>query len=99
MSENAGTKEETYVRAIELACSSDNLRRELLWLRAMEKQDEEQARDLESVDPELVSRLAEVVARAEGLNPRAARELFGRAQDERMETVLAIVEREAIQRK
>ena len=98
MSERTDTKEEPFARAVELACSSDSLRRELLWLRAMEKQDEEQARDLERVDPELRSRLAEVVARADGLNPGAARELYGRAQDERMETVLAIVERRDSQR-
>jgi hypothetical protein len=84
-----------YVKALELTCRSEKLRREMLWLRAMEKQNRDAARDLERADPDLRSRVADVTARAEGLEPTAASEVYGTAQDERMEAVLAIVEREA----
>lgn len=97
MSTNAGDEIDLHMRALELTCRSDKLRREMLWLSAMEKQDEATARELERIDPQLRSRMAGVEALAAGLEPRAASELYGAAQDERMETVLAIVERQARQ--
>ena len=60
-------------------------RRELLWLRAHEKEDVAMARELEEIDPGLVERL-----RAAGIDfannpdelPRDRRERFGKLFDE-----------------
>ena len=97
MSEHRTTESDLYVRAVELTCSSDELRREMLWLRAMEKRDEEAAKKMESIDPELRGRVADVIASVDGLDSGAAGEVYGRARDERMETALAIVRRQAAQ--
>lgn len=80
-------------RALDLIGRSDELRRELLWLRAMEKRDRRSARELELVDPELRARVADVRRRAEALDPRGAAEAYGAAYDERFEEALASVER------
>jgi hypothetical protein len=66
-------------------CNDDEQRREMLWLRAMEKGDEPTARDLERIDPGLRERVADVRRSAEAVDPRSAAELYGRAYDERLE--------------
>jgi len=55
------------------------LRRELLWLRAMEKGDEDSVRDLEKVDPGLRDRVDDVIERAETGFAEDAAEVYGRA--------------------
>ncbi len=73
------------VSALSRIVENDHARRELLWLRAMEKDDTDSARDLERVDPGIPGRL-----RADGVDitvhddelPRARRERFGRLFDE-----------------
>jgi hypothetical protein len=46
-----------YVADLERICADDHARRELLYLRALEKDDLDAARDLEEVDPDLRTRL------------------------------------------
>lgn len=60
----------------------------------MEKQDTATARDLEHVDPGLRVRLASVLSEASGLPQWGASEIYGAAQDERFEAVLAALERQ-----
>jgi hypothetical protein len=55
-------------------CANDAIRREMLWLRAKEKGDEDTARDLESVDPTLKTRLLPIVMRIEHRHFRSSRE-------------------------
>jgi hypothetical protein len=72
-----------YARMIE----NDHARRELLWLRAQEKEDEWSMRDLERVDPDLVDRLRAAGCDVEehpGELPRERSERFGRFYDERL---------------
>ena len=58
-------------------------RRDLLWLRAKEKDDEESVADLERVDPDLARRMR-VFAFIDGaLDDRKRREAYGLAYDER----------------
>ena len=60
-------------------------RRELLWLRAHEKEDVAMARELEEIDPGLVQRLKAAgveVADKPGELPRDRRERFGQLFDE-----------------
>ena len=74
--------------AVEGIAADDLARRELLWLRAKEKEDEVLARDLERADPGLVSRLSEAGCDLEGCadeEPRDRRERFGRLWDDRYE--------------
>ena len=55
--------------ALERIAADDHARRELLWLRAMEKEDTETALDLEQVDPGLLDRLGDVRAGFRALGP------------------------------
>jgi hypothetical protein len=77
-----------YMQAMESIMNNVELRRELLWLRAMEKGRIEDARDMERTDPRVRERLAEVILEADWLGRRGARELYGREQDERVDAVL-----------
>ena len=75
---------------IERMCRDPAIRRELLWLRAKEKLDQETAQSLEEVEPALRDRMAtlvaEFVARGNRLDtPAEQREGFGRLQDERFD--------------
>jgi hypothetical protein len=74
--------------ALERICAVPRVRRELLWLRAKEKEDHRSVRDLERAEPGLKEEMAELVAgfvaRGERLDTAAARrEGFGKLQDER----------------
>jgi hypothetical protein len=67
---------------LERIVADPRARRELLWLRAKEKGDDEAARDLESVDPELVARLRRAgleVDECGDESPRARAERFARS--------------------
>ena len=75
-------------RIFEKLISDPQARRELLWLRAKEKGDHGDARDIERVDPGVVARLR--VARFDvDVRPddehRGRRERFGCMMDERQE--------------
>lgn len=52
-------RRESDAESLRLIMGDATARRELLWLRAMEKCDMEDARDLESVDPSVTLRLAD----------------------------------------
>jgi hypothetical protein len=65
--------------------ADDRKRREWLWLRAREKDDEAAIQDLERVDPRIPARLADSVRSAEALgDPRERRKAYGRMLDERL---------------
>jgi hypothetical protein len=70
-------------QVIDVICTDDVARRELLWLRAKQKGDAEVVALLEGVDPELVDRMREV-ERSVGAedDDRARRAAYGRAWDE-----------------
>lgn len=60
-------------------------RRELLWLRAQEKEHWDAVRALEDTDPQIIHRLRAAGAdlrESDGELPRARRERFGRLWDE-----------------
>jgi hypothetical protein len=60
-------------------------RRELLWLRAKEKGEDEHARDLEQVDPQITERLRAAgldAGERSGESPAERRERYGRLWDE-----------------
>ena len=75
----------TKPRVFKQIVGNAHARRELLWLRAHEKEDVDMARELEEIDPGLVDRL-----RAAGVDfadrsyelPRDRRERFGQLFDE-----------------
>jgi hypothetical protein len=72
-------------RALERISGDPRARRELLWLRANEKGDQEMARGLERVDPRLVGRLRAAgldIGNRAGESRAARRERFGRLWDE-----------------
>jgi hypothetical protein len=69
---------------LEEIVADHHARRELLWLRATEKGDEDAARDLERVDPELVARLRRAGLEVDECGEESARaraELFARLWD------------------
>lgn len=73
------------ITAFERIVADDHARRELLWLRAKEKEDEETVRGLEAVDPRLVGRLLAAGADIEERSDEGKwerRERFGRVYDE-----------------
>ncbi len=72
----------------DLICSDPLYRRELLWLRAKEKEDEEQVADLEGVDPFIRRRLE-----AAGFDlEQTDGEGFGRLYDERWNQLEAMLD-------
>lgn len=73
------------IRIFEKLIADPHARRELLWLRAKEKGNEGDARDIERVDPGVVARLREAGFDVDvGLDERRSlRERFGRMMDER----------------
>jgi hypothetical protein len=80
---------------LERIASDPAIRRELLWLRAKEKNDEETVKDLEEVEPGLRERMAvlvaEFVARGNRLDtPSEQRDAYGRLQDERFDHFAAL---------
>lgn len=85
------------IRVFERLIADPEARRELLWLRAMEKGDDGDACDIERVDPGVVARL-----RAAGFDidvrpddeRRGRRERFGRMMDEREEQHMVRLARE-----
>ena len=58
-------------------------RRELLWLRAKEKEDDRTVADLERLDPELAERMRDVEWIADLDDDRKRRDAYGRAWDQR----------------
>lgn len=60
--------------ALERIAADDHARRELLWLRAMEKADSDTALDLERLDPGLRDRLRDVCSDFNALGPLTPRE-------------------------
>ena len=75
------TKPEVFAKIVE----NTHARRELLWLRAQEKEDFETARSLEEIDPGLVGRLSAAgfdIGERPGEGPDERRERFGLLQDE-----------------
>ncbi len=58
-------------------------RRELLWLRAKEKEDHVTVADLERLDPELADRMLDVAWIEEVPDDRKRRDAYGRAWDQR----------------
>jgi hypothetical protein len=76
------------IRIFEKVIADPHARRELLWLRAKEKCNDRDAREIERIDPGVVARL-----RAAGLDidvrsddeERGRRERFSRMMDERQE--------------
>lgn len=88
MPQRANAETDLYVQTLDFICQSDELRRELLWLRAMEKRDKRSARGLERVDPGLLARVADVRARVAALPARSASKVYGAAHDERFEAAL-----------
>lgn len=72
-----------YVRAIEELCRDDRRRREWLWLRAREKEDEPAVEALERADPGLRIRMSRYDRRAAAFRDgRERREAYGRMLDE-----------------
>jgi hypothetical protein len=79
---------EEYVQATERICAEPKARRELLWLRAMEKEDIETVRFLERVDRSLAPRMRALVEHTlpphvDLDRPRERSEYFGRLYSER----------------
>lgn len=71
--------------AIEAICRDPDARRELLWLRAKEKEDEESRISLEEVDPGIVRRLEASgfdITEREGEHWRDRRERFAQLYEE-----------------
>lgn len=69
---------------VEQMCGDPHARRELLWLRAKEKEDEETVRDLERIDPGVVERLVAAgfdIAERESEPSSVRRERYGRLWD------------------
>ena len=81
---------EDEVELLDALCKDPDARRELLWLRAKEKEDDESLRSLERVDPTLRGRLADVARRVEAEDDdRERSEAWGREWDERYEWHMA----------
>lgn len=77
------------MRRLWRVCEQDETRRELLWLRAQEKEDAESIESLERVDPELRARMRAFMAeRRPDLieDPRQRRKAFARLWHERFES-------------
>jgi hypothetical protein len=79
---------EEHAHAMMRICRDNEARRELLWLRAKEKDDEDAARSLERADPGIVARLMPVVedylARGHRMDTwRERSEGYGELWDER----------------
>lgn len=73
------------MRVLERIAADGPARRELLWLRAQEKEHWDAVRDLEHSDPQITRRLRAAGAdlrEADGELPRERRDRFGRAWDE-----------------
>lgn len=88
MREMVEMQDERFVAAMNKMARHEEVRHEMLWLRAMERQELDDALLLERIDPGLCARLADVRAAAEALDPESARELYQRARDERLEREL-----------
>jgi hypothetical protein len=74
-----------WIAGLERLCADDESRREWLWLRAQEKDDQKSIRILERADPGLRGRMADVREEVESLRlPRLRRRAYGRLQDELM---------------
>jgi hypothetical protein len=69
------------VEVLDRLTRDPRVRRELLWLRAMEKGDLMSVRDLESVDPELRGRLAPFVEENAAAIAHDPRQAFASMQD------------------
>ena len=88
-------------RIFEELVADPRARRELLWLRAKEKGDDRDAREIERVDPSVVARLraAGFDVDVRGDDERGGRrERFGRMMDERQEQHMERLAREAASR-
>jgi hypothetical protein len=69
---------------IRMMCEDTTTRRELLWLRAKEKEDHETVADLERIDPNLAERMRDVEATiGDELDDRKRREAYAQAWHQR----------------
>ena len=69
-------------------CEQDEIRRELLWLRAQEKEDTESIESLERADPRLRERMRAFMAETRPdliENPRQRRQAFARLWHQRFD--------------
>jgi hypothetical protein len=74
-----------FASALARILRDDRARREWLWLRAREKEDDESLRCLERADRDLPSRMAACDAEVGAIDdPRARKEAYGRLLDERL---------------
>ncbi len=75
---------------LERACAEDETRRDLLWLRAQEKEDDESIESLERVDPGLRARMRAFMAETRPdliEDPRQRRQAFARLWHRRFDEV------------
>lgn len=85
----AGSMADAMVEKLKRVYEHAEVRRELLWLRAQEKEDAESIESLERVDPELKARMRAFMARTRPdliEDPRRRREAFARLWHERFES-------------
>jgi len=80
------TRHEGWLEGLEAICADDEARRELLWLRAKQNDDESSIRALERIDPGLPDRLSWASARFESWRPmlrwsRDAEHAWGKIYD------------------
>jgi hypothetical protein len=77
------------VEKLRRVCAHDQIRRELLWLRAQEKEDAESIDSLERADPGLRERMRAFMAEARPdliENPRQRRKAFARLWHQRFDS-------------
>ena len=80
---------EDLIEKLERVCAHDQVRRELLWLRAQEKEDAESIASLERADPELAARMRAFMAewRPDLIeDPRRRRRAFARLFQRRFDS-------------
>ena len=56
------TRHDGWVKGLEAICADDEARRELLWIRAMQKDGDDHAKKIEELDPGVRRRLAWAIA-------------------------------------
>ena len=82
--------DDEWIQKLERACESDQIRRDLLWLRAQEKEDPESIASLESADPDLRARMRAYMAEKRPdliEDPRQRRLAFARLYRQRFDSI------------
>lgn len=92
------TQDHDYVTVLDRIATNSMMRRELLWLRAKETDDEETVLDLEQVEPTLAARMQQLVAQFRARGGRLEtdaerREGFARLYHQRFEELANEVRR------